>query len=237
MSELYKPVRIYNSNNNICLEMDKISYLIDRLKNSSVLHVGCTDFPITEERIRYGKLLHGHLTKNCTHVVGIDNSSEGIKLLENNGFDNVKQMDAEDLKLNEKFDFIYAGDVIEHMNNPGSFFNNAKSLLNDNGALIISVPNAYSFNVFKFILTGIEPTHKDHTYYFSVKTLTELCSRFDLLPVKLTFSVQPINPTVGYFYKKMRDILISFSKQLSPAFIMEFKNKKYIDQSIYYEWR
>lgn len=222
------------------MEFNRNSYLMNRVKNHSVLHAGCTDYPITNERIKSNNLLHSYLTKAASHLVGIDNSIDGINTLKENGFSNVVLMDAENITLQEKFDFVVAGDVLEHMNNPGKFLEKVTGLLNPQGRLIVGVPNAFSFNIFKLVVSGKEPTHKDHTYYFSVKTLTELCSRYDLIPVKLIFTVQPIENSQklsNLAYSKIRNFLIKLNKKLAPSFIMEFMAGKDVDRSNYFEWK
>jgi len=45
-------------------------------------------------------------------------------------------------KINKKFDTIIAGEIIEHLENPMSFIQYCKSLLKQNGRLILTTPNA-----------------------------------------------------------------------------------------------
>lgn len=48
----------------------------------------------------------------------------------------------ETLQLDEQFDVVVAGDVIEHVSNQGLFLENISKHLVDNGKLIISTPNS-----------------------------------------------------------------------------------------------
>ena len=45
-------------------------------------------------------------------------------------------------KINEKFDTIIAGEIIEHLESPINFIRYCKSLLNKNGKLVITTPNS-----------------------------------------------------------------------------------------------
>jgi len=234
---LYEPVKIFGSNTGITVESDKTAYLIRRVRNQSVLHVGCTDYPITKQRLNNKTLLHAALGESGKKVFGIDNSEEGIQILRDYGFDNVALMDAETMNLKGRYDLIVAGDVLEHMTNPGLFLARTADLLEEQGTLVISVPNAFSFNVLKYALTTGEPTHKDHTYYFSVKTLVELCGRFGFTPVALIFTAQQKDRYDSDLYIWFRTLCMRMAKTLAPAMIMEFKKQVVVGQSDYFEWK
>jgi 2-polyprenyl-3-methyl-5-hydroxy-6-metoxy-1,4-benzoquinol methylase len=82
---------------------------------------------------------------------------------------------AEDFSFPVFFDVIFAGDVIEHLSNPGLFLFRCKKHLKQGGRLIITTPSA--FNLFNLTekLTKSEPTvNSDHTCYFNSKTITVL---------------------------------------------------------------
>lgn len=70
---------------------------------------------------------------------------EGLKKLRSDGY-NVRLMDAESLRLGEKFDVVIAGEIIEHLPNPGRFLERARAHLADGGELIVTVPNARSLD-------------------------------------------------------------------------------------------
>jgi SAM-dependent methyltransferase len=207
------------------------------VKGKCVLHVGCSDFPITEERIRSRNLLHIKLQDSAKEVIGIDLSEEGIGILKTFGIDNVFVMDAEDIKLTTSFDTILGGDVLEHMNNPGKFLEKASRLLNPNGEIILGVPSALTINNLKCWLGRWEQVHSDHTFYFSPKTLSTLCSRYGLLPTKLIFTVQPQGAYESTLFVVFRKILLKLFKTMAPSFIMHFKRAEEIDQYSFIEWK
>jgi SAM-dependent methyltransferase len=234
---VYEPVNIYDPDKEYTLELDRVTYLMSRVRNHSVLHFGCADYPVTEERLRNNTLLHSNLVKTASYIFGIDSSSEGIQVLRDHGIDNLEVMDAEHPDLNERFDLVLIGDILEHLSNPGNLLQHTARLLNPSGKIIISVPNSYSYSVFDFIIRGVEPTHKEHTNCFSVKTLCELCARYDLLPVKLVFTAQPRGQNENPWFIAFRNILLRIQKRLSPSFIMEFTEGRYVDTSKYFQWK
>jgi len=190
---IYQTLKVYDPDKKIYLLFDRDNYLQECVKGKFVLHVGCSNVPITEERIRSRNLLHIKLQDSAKEVIGI---------LETFGIDNVFVMDAEDMKFTTHFDTILGGDVLEHMSNPGKFLEKASRLLNPNGEIILGVPSALTINNLKCLLGGWEQVHSDHTFYFSPKTLSTLCSRYGLLPTKLIFTVQPMNQLCSWFFEK-----------------------------------
>jgi 2-polyprenyl-3-methyl-5-hydroxy-6-metoxy-1,4-benzoquinol methylase len=90
-----------------------------------------------------------------------------------------QQTSAEDFSFNGvTFDIIFAGDLIEHLSNPGQFLAVCAQHLAPGGKLIITTPNC--FNLFNLTekLTKSEPTlNYDHTCYFNAKTLKQLLKK------------------------------------------------------------
>lgn len=75
----------------------------------------------------------------------------------------------------EVFDVVFAGDIIEHLSNPGLFLDCSKKGLKDEGKLIVSTPNCFSLWNLASKLTRYEPpVNKDHTCYFNERTIRTL---------------------------------------------------------------
>lgn len=85
---------------------------------------------------------------------------------------------AESFDIPKQFDVIFAGDLIEHLSNPGLFIKAATRHLKLGGRLVLTTPNC--FNLFHLTekLTKREPTvNPDHTCYFNEKTLAQLLAK------------------------------------------------------------
>lgn len=116
--------------------------------------------------------VHGIVKKITSNVFGID--------LEVGDFptDRYKKASAEDFSFDQKFDVILAGDLIEHLSNPGKFLDACARCIKKDGTLVITTPNC--FNLFNLAekLTKYEPTvNYDHTVYFNTKTLKQLLKK------------------------------------------------------------
>lgn len=234
---IYTILRIYDPEAAIRMEFNRSRYLLDCVRGKSVLHVGCSDYPITEDRLENDQLLHTMLCSSASTVYGIDLSEEGVTILRRHGFSDVEVMDAEDLHINAKYDVVVAGDVMEHMNNPGKFLEGVLRVLAPGGELIIGVPSALSVNVLKAWFLHREQVHCDHTFYFSPKTLAVLCSRYDLFPTRLVFTVQPRTSHEKWPFITFRRLLLSMCKTMAPSLIMHFKRGESVDWSQYTVWR
>lgn len=237
MYTIYEILKIYSSDSTFSLAFDRNEYLGRAVKGKTVFHVGCSDFPITQQRIKDGTLLHLRLQSSTKEMVGIDLSEKGISILREHGCNNIFTMDAENIELFRKFDVILAGDVLEHLNNPGLFLCRVSSLLNPGGEIIIGVPSALTFNNLKAWFLGWEQVHADHTFYFSPKTLSALCARFDLLPTKLVFTVQPRGSYESKTFIFLRKQLLKLFRAMAPSIIMHFKKAEEVDKAVYLEWR
>jgi len=126
-----------------------------------VLHLGCTNWPYTLEAIDAGTLLHKDLAEVSRELYGFDYDQEGIDVLTSKGYDNLYRADLEnldDVPLDLKFDVIIAGEIIEHLNNPGRFLNGIKRFMSPETQLVITTINAFSG--MRFLVYGLRKRRK-----------------------------------------------------------------------------
>ena len=150
-----------------------------------VLHLRCTNWPYTLDTIDAGTLLHKDLAEVTRELYGFDYDQEGIDVLRLKGYDNLYRADLEnldDVALDLKFDVIIAGEIIEHLNNPGRFLDGIKRFMNRETQLVITTINAFSG--MRFLVYGLrgrggklEPVHPDHVSYYSYSTLRLILER------------------------------------------------------------
>ena len=163
--------------------VNKQDYIIQSIRpGSKVLHIGCTNSPNTYKRWESGTLLHKILCDKAVRmgakVIGIDIDDEGIEFLKQKmPNEEIFNIDAHCLseKLEERsFDLIIAGDVIEHLPNPGLFLDSCAQVLVPDGRIIITTTNAFGIVRFVKALLFHEAVHDEHTAYFSHKVLSRL---------------------------------------------------------------
>ena len=148
----------------------RIELILEEVKDSdTVLNVGCASHDYAEGNI----WLHRLLCEKARRVVGID-----ISPPPNTGAYNIIKADAESMELNEKFDLIVAGELIEHLSNPGSFFDRSREHLKEGGRLLLTTPNPWDWTRFVRAVLRIPSTPvKDHVCWYDKETITNLANR------------------------------------------------------------
>jgi 2-polyprenyl-3-methyl-5-hydroxy-6-metoxy-1,4-benzoquinol methylase len=156
------------------------------VKNKNVLDIGCIDHNVKKEKEPLW--LHKLIIENSKSCLGVDIDKNSINILKNKGYNMIYQ-DAEKLNLNQEFDVIVAGELIEHLRNPGLFLESCKKHLKKNGNLVITTPNCFAFRyIIRIILFGFANPQKTHTHWYEIKTLEKmLCSHFDIKERYYTF--------------------------------------------------
>ena len=161
--------------------VDREAYVINKARGKRVLHLGAADTPYTWEAINAGTWLHQKLTDVASACVGLDLDAETVtRLRHDHRVTNLVVGNCEALspELLGQFDLIVAGEMIEHLNNPGLFLESARGVLAPGGELLVTTINAFCLRRFLRIPFGTESVHPDHTYYFSHCTLNTLVRRF-----------------------------------------------------------
>lgn len=163
--------------------LNKDEAIIDIARGKKVLHLGCVGFADLPDmdRVKLAEQsLHFSLT-NSAQTTGVDYSKDAIDYYrENRIFDNVLYGNAEHLEqmsLNETFDVIVAGDIIEHLSNPGLMLDGLKKFFNENTRLIITTPHAFGVLNFIRFLRGRFVEGKEHVMTFNQTNLVQLLAR------------------------------------------------------------
>ncbi|OIP27500.1 hypothetical protein AUK22_05520 [bacterium CG2_30_54_10] len=156
---------------------DRKEFILSRSAGKKVLHLGCADWPYTEERLRSGALLHLALRRVAPQTTGLDVQPVGIELLRRAGIPDVHLGDAQKSLLELfpcPFEVLVAGEVLEHLPNPGVFLQSLAGVCSEDSSLLITVPNFACLKRFPRLLWRIELVHPDHVSYYSYSTLNRL---------------------------------------------------------------
>lgn len=200
-----------------------------------VLHLGCTNYPYTQDAINNEMLLHFDLEKSAKELVGFDYDQEGIDILTRYGSKNLFKADLEklqDVELEDTFDVIVAGEMIEHLNNPGLFLDGVKRFMNRETVLLLTTINAYC--AMRFVIYALrgkggtnEPVHPDHVAYYSYSTLRLLLERHGFDIEKFMFYDLGIEhrPHSRRIYNFINDVSVWISPQLADGVIAVSKKK------------
>jgi len=183
----------FHSEYNSYLAQYKVESCLDNIRGNTLLDLACGDGMMTQM-----------FAQKMKRVVGVDANGDHLgeakKRLPDSEF---HESLIEDLELSEKFDTVTMLDLLEHVVDPVELLKKAASFLEDDGVLIIHVPNAMAINRRLAVLMG---TLKDceelspfdleiagHRRSYSMKTLSADIEKAGLQLVK----------TGGIFYKML----------------------------------
>jgi predicted TPR repeat methyltransferase len=160
-----------------------------------------------------GSLLHTQIMQYATAAYGLDIARTSIEFLQAQGIPNLFVGDVESFDPSQAgtgFDLIVAGEIIEHLSNPGQFLNAVTQHMGERTELILTTPNAYCLvRSAIYAVLGRDPVHPDHNYWYSRATLTSLLSKHGLVVTEFLF--YPINGKLaGYtvpWYMSLTDWL------------------------------
>lgn len=158
------------------------------IEGKKLLDIGCIGHNF-EERRSLGTFYIEDFQEKATSAKGIDILEDDVKRAQSLGF-NVEVGDAESFVDGEKYDVIFAGELIEHLSNPGAFLRCAYENLKDDGVLILSTPNTFSFSrILRCVTRGTNepPPNTEHTCYFTPQTMAQLVSRWGFQIARLYY--------------------------------------------------
>jgi 2-polyprenyl-3-methyl-5-hydroxy-6-metoxy-1,4-benzoquinol methylase len=159
------------------MKISRTSDILEWVKGPAVLDVGCTGHAVEASSPDW---LHGRFRISFPRVVGIDINPANIKVLKDLGYDHLHTQSAENIDLPEKFDTIFAGELIEHLANPGLFLESARKHLNPQGRLVLTTPNPFSLSYSAYAAAKYPKTcqNDEHTCWLCPQTITALLARY-----------------------------------------------------------
>ena len=210
--------------------VQRLDIITEMCAGKRVLHLGCTNAPYTQEAIKSDMLLHFELEKIAADLWGIDADHAGLETLRAHGskqviFGDLERLDQVD--LNQTFDIIVAGEIIEHLNNPGLFLGGVKRFMDSGAILLLTTINAYCG--MRFLWYGVrgkrgrvEFVHPDHVAYYSYSTLKLLIERHGLRAQNFLFY------DIGsehrrhnrWFLNALNDVFVKLAPQWSDGVIV-----------------
>ena len=163
--------------------VDREAFIVSLCSGQRVLHLGCVDSGLLSERLASGSFLHASLANVSRDLWGVDLDAEGVEKLKRAGFHNTHAGSAEAIPLaipRDYFDIVLAGELIEHVSNPGLLLDSAATCCKGTGSLVITTPNGLRFSNLLSCLIGAEIVHPDHTLSFTPATLQRLIWKHNL---------------------------------------------------------
>ena len=147
-------------------------------KKSNILEIASND----------GTFLHPFKNKNY-NVIGVDPAKNIAEIANSNNINTLPKFFSYNLSKEIKrkyknFSFIFARNVIPHVKNIHSIVKGISNLSDKNTKVAIE------FHYSKYILDELQydSIYHEHIFYFSIKTISELFSKYSLNPVDVFLS-------------------------------------------------
>lgn len=209
--------------------VQRVDFIKDICAGKKVLHLGCANYPYTQNSIDNEMLLHFDLAKTARELYGFDFDQPGIDILTKHDTKNLYRADLEKLDevlLNETFDVIVAGEMIEHLNNVGLFLDGIQRFMTADTRLLLTTINAYcGMRFFWYGLRGKrgeqEPVHPDHIAYYSYSTLSVLLQRHSFIVDQFLFYDigKEHRPHNKWYLNAVNDVCTFFAPQWADGLI------------------
>ena len=145
------------------------------------MDVGCTNHCCPTTSSDREPWLHGLLVDAGYSVLGVDILDDELEWMREQGYE-VARMDAQDLPdLGERFDSIVAGELLEHLENPGRFLAGCRRNLKGGGHLILTTPNPFGL-VWQLAYLKHRRSYDrifnlEHTCWYCAQTVRQLLER------------------------------------------------------------
>jgi SAM-dependent methyltransferase len=154
---------------------NKRDWILKFIRGRKVLDLGCVGHSLGKMDSPYW--LHGFIAQHAGSVLGVDILKRDVEILNQQGY-RVLCADVLTMDLRETFEVIVAGDLIEHLSNPGGFLDQANRHLTSDGTLLITTPNPVTLmRFFQLLSRGRMDVNPEHTCWFTPQVLGELARR------------------------------------------------------------
>lgn len=147
--------------------------LLDRISTDAktILEFGCGEAPLGEALKKRQK---------C-RVVGIELDPEAAAIATKR-IDAVYRGDVREIVsiMDERFDWIIGGDIVEHLDEPWSFLDDLRNVANPGGHLLLSIPNLANVSLVNDLLQGrfdyvyMGLTCVGHLRFFTRQTIADM---------------------------------------------------------------
>ncbi len=200
-----------------------LSTIYPYIKKKEVLDIGCVDHDI-RRRNKSRIWPHGFFKKYTKSVSGIDILEKDVNFLKKEGYD-VSCQNAESFSFKSKFDVIFAGELIEHLSNPGNFLDRCHNHLKDDGYLILTTPNAFcGFRwlemVYKYTNNPHASKAKEHTVWFSPEVIEVLLERHGFKIERLDYAYYPFLRKDTFKWKILKVLIKLTNKKFKDTMIV-----------------
>jgi SAM-dependent methyltransferase len=171
--------RYLGSVRQVHLNVDLLQFIESLARGRSVLDIG-----VVEHSARYFDRpgwRHGHIARCAKRCLGVDIIEPLVKELNARGYNVVCADATSDQDLGERFELVFLGDILEHVNDPSRLLRFAGRHLAPQGRVIATTPNPFSRKFYRrFRVDGTPIVNLDHVRWITPTHALEMGRRAGL---------------------------------------------------------
>ena len=166
---------------NVIFRKDKI---LEICENKDVLHLGFVQHAdLYKRKIAENDWLHSLINGVAHRLVGIDYLAGTVGEIRMSYdyeiyFGDVMRLD--EVPLDNLFDVIVCGELLEHIENPGLMLEGIKQFCHADTLVVFTTPNPWASHRIQLICNGVleeQWLNPEHTMWFSFQTLKQILTR------------------------------------------------------------
>lgn len=154
--------------------MNRIDAVLNRVEGPCVLDLGAVQHDAS--KADSDKWLHSQLASVVDTVIGVDILEDEIEKLISQGYD-IRVGDVESMDFDICADTIVAGELIEHVSNPGRMLDRCYGHLKSGGLLILTTPNPWAIVHVTRWLSKSPQINREHVAWYGPVVLQQLLER------------------------------------------------------------
>lgn len=159
----------------------RVELLTALSQHKKVVHLGCLDhLPLIDQKVKNNQWLHKRITDVATRCIGVDINVEANEYVrERYKIDNIIIKDITDGLIDEikkeQWDYAILGELLEHIDNPVSYLTDIRKKYSGSiSEIVITIPNAFTRQNFRYAQKPAEMINSDHRYWFTPYTIAKV---------------------------------------------------------------
>lgn len=168
--------RYLRSVRQVHMDVDLLEFIERLVDGRSVLDIG-----VVSHSARYFDepgWRHGRIAKRAQRCLGVDIIEPLVRELNSRGYNVVCADATSEQDLGERFERVFIGDVLEHVNDPSRLLRFAARHLAPGGRVFASTPNPFSRKFYRRFLTdGTAIVNLDHVCWITPTQALEIGRR------------------------------------------------------------
>lgn len=154
---------------------DRIKRVCEAAEGPTILDLGAVQHDLA--KTNDDAWLHEHLVERFDRVIGVDILAHEVHALNQQGYE-MMQADVTSMNLDVTADTVVAGELIEHVANPGLMLERASAHLKDGGKVVLTTPNPWAFVHLRRLLTRTHSINDEHVGWYGPVVLRQLLNRY-----------------------------------------------------------